>query len=178
MNQTVKQWANWRTIAWLLAVVLFVLVLLAGQKLLRLVSNNPQDFDYVALADERCQLGQQTCYLSLPKGGQVGLVVTPKDLPLLTPLEWRVSLDKIKAKQVVLDIVGLNMEMGYNRTTLTQDVNHADNVHLSQSFRGQALLPICTLATMEWEARLLIETHDQKRFLLPFRFQTEQRLPQ
>lgn len=178
MTQTVKQWRNWRTLAWLLAVVLFVLVLLAGQKLLRLVSHNPQDFDYIAQADEHCQLRQQTCYLAVPNEGRVGLAVTPQDLPLLTPLEWQVSLEKIKAKQVVLDIVGLNMEMGYNRTTLTQQVSHADNAPLSQLFRGQALLPICTLETMEWEARLLIETQDQQRFLLPFRFQTEQRLSQ
>lgn len=187
---------HWRTMAWLLALLVFILLLLAGQKLLRLLSHNSHDFDYIANADEQCELQQQACYLTLPTGGRVGLAVTPADLPLLTPLEWRVSLDQIKAKQVVLDIVGLNMDMGYNRTALvaeqvvveqaaqsTQSQVFASNDLVdevsdqSQVFRGQALLPICTLDTMQWEARLLIDTHEQQRLLMPFRFQTHQRLP-
>ncbi|HHC74560.1 MAG TPA: hypothetical protein ENK78_05760 [Thiothrix sp.] len=174
---------HWRKGAWLLASLVFVLLVLAGQKLLRLSSYQTDDFDYIASADEQCELHQQACYLTLPTGGRVGLTVTPANLPLLTPLEWQVSLDQIKAKQVVLDIVGLNMDMGYNRTTLVPAtltsnlMSEGVGEQSTQVFRGQALLPICTLDTMQWEARLLIETPDQQRLLLPFRFQTNQRLP-
>ncbi|MGV6810339.1 MAG: hypothetical protein ACWA5U_10750 [bacterium] len=170
---------HWRTIVWVLALLMFVLFVLVGQKLWRLSLYPTDHFDYIASADEQCELRKQACYLTLPTGERVGLTVTPADLPLLTPLEWQVSLERMTAKQVVLDIVGLNMDMGYNRTTLTPaTVTSAGVVAPSaQVFRGQALLPICTLDTMQWEARLLIETHDQQRLLMPFRFQTDQRLP-
>ena len=89
----------------------------------------------------------------------------PKPIPLLSELQLNVTLSD-PAMHVDLNspnnpnnpnnigirvsFVGINMEMGFNGTTL-----HAQN---KQQYQGKAILPICTEKRMQWEARILLDT--------------------
>jgi hypothetical protein len=91
--------------------------------------------------------------------------INPTTIPLLKPLTLDVQLEGFTANKVMVDIIGLNMDMGYNRPQLS--------IKNSQHFSGSTTLPVCTLDRMEWEARVIIETPDSGNYLIPFRFYTE-----
>jgi hypothetical protein len=66
---------------------------------------------------------------------------------------------------VQVDFVGVDMDMGYNRPSLTEAGPGI--------YRGEGMLPICVRDRMAWEARLLIGT-PAGLLAAPFRFETAQ----
>jgi hypothetical protein len=148
-------------IGWILAAVIFVLLILAGDKLRNLLD---PEFAMVAEPAADCDLRQETCKTSLADDKHVLFSISPKTIPLLKPLTLTTELQGIEARKVEVDIVGLNMEMGYNRPVL---LAVSEN-----TFSGAATLPVCTLDRMEWEARVMIYTKNDQVYLVPFRFYT------
>jgi len=100
-------------------------------------------------ADPDCDLRAGRCERRLPGGGLLGFSILPRTLPLMEPLTLRVELRGRQVDGVLVDIVGLNMAMGLNRTRLEQI---ADDV-----WNGETLLPVCTRQTMQWEAAVWLE---------------------
>jgi hypothetical protein len=99
--------------------------------------------------DSACDLRAGRCDRHLPGGGRLSFSFLPRTLPLMKPLTLQVELRDREVDGVLVDIVGLNMAMGLNRTRL---VRHADGV-----WKGETLLPVCTRQTMEWEAAVWLE---------------------
>jgi hypothetical protein len=159
---TMKKVLTIKQLWWLLAAILFLLLLLAGNKLRGLLD---PEFSRIAEISPQCDLRQKSCKTSLSATEHVLFSITPTTIPLLKPLMLDVQLEGFTANKVMVDIVGLNMDMGYNRPQLT--------TNNPQHFSGSTSLPICTLDRMEWEARVMIETQDDGNYLIPFRFYTE-----
>jgi hypothetical protein len=90
-----------------------------------------------------CELQQGSC-LQPVEGGSVRLSISPPDIPLMQTLDMRVELDGLEPRAVAVEIHGLNMDMGLNRTLLQPSGSGA--------WGGQTILPICTLRRMDWEA--------------------------
>lgn len=113
--------------------------------------------------DPDCDLRAGRCERPLPGGGSLVFGVYPPTLPLMKPLTLRVALHDRAVDNVVVDIVGLNMDMGVNRTRLKRS---AKNV-----WHGETRLPVCTRQTMAWEAAVWLE---EKGMILavPHRFHT------
>ena len=104
----------------------------------------PQPSGYARPADVAgCQLERGACRQAVGQG-HVGLQILPGDIPLMQTLSLRVTLDGIDATAVRVDIRGLNMDMGLNRTLLQSAGGGV--------WTGQTILPICTLRRMDWEA--------------------------
>ncbi|SIN71969.1 hypothetical protein SAMN05443662_0279 [Sulfurivirga caldicuralii] len=135
--------------------LLSLLVLLAG------CSHN--DNATVWPLDKSCNLHQQAC--TATHGDQaVTLAITPRPIPVAKPLQVEVRLRNIPAKQVALDISGLNMYMGYNRVTLKQENNDV--------WTGSSMLAFCTNDTMQWQLTVLIDTPDGQQIQVPFYLET------
>ena len=62
----------------------------------------------------------------------------------------------------MVEIRGLNMEMGLNRTQLTP-IGEG-------SWAGETILPVCSQRRMEWEAAVQLDL--EQRYELPFLFHT------
>lgn len=115
----------------------------------------------VEIPVDRCDPGQQACDVDLPDGGRVSLSITPRPIPLMQPLQVNVRVEGSKLLPMRLDITGLNMEMGLNRTVL---VGPSDG-----SWQGETILPICSQRRMHWQAALLLGEGGQRvRLLLRF----------
>lgn len=115
--------------------------------------------------DTHCDLHLAPCVTSLPTGGKVQLSISPKNIPLVKPLHLEVKLTDIQADSVEVDFVGLNMNMGFNRPQL--------NAKGAGQFEGNGMLPVCIRRSMDWEARVLVNT-DNGLLVVPYRFTTSQ----
>ena len=117
--------------------------------------------------DPDCDLRKGACARALPGGGSVRLKVSPEGIPLMTPLSLEVAIDGIEVDGIQVDIRGLNMEMGVNRTRLDQVSR--------QLWRGGTLLPMCSLQTMRWEAAVWLESGGAV-LAVPYHFATRRHL--
>ena len=118
-----------------------------------------------AVTPDNCNLHQSDCTAVFPDGRKATLSLTPKNLPLLKPIQVEVRLDGFKAKELQFNIIGLNMDMGVNRNTLTSNDQ--------QSFTGNMILPVCSNQRMAWEAQAVITDADDKVVIAPFPFYTD-----
>jgi len=114
-------------------------------------------------ASPKCDLRNGMCTAHLPKEGEVSFVITPQNIPLLQPLTLEVLTKGINASTVEVDIMGLEMDMGYNRTTLNAETNH--------HFKGKTTIPICIRNKMNWQANVLLQTN-QGLISVIFHFET------
>lgn len=108
-----------------------------------------------------CPLEQGACRQRID-GGWVELHFTPAHLPLMETLSVRVLLHGLDATGIVVDVRGLNMDMGLNRTRLVQSKQG--------EWRGETILPVCSQRRMEWEAAVLVD--GQRPMSIPFLFST------
>jgi hypothetical protein len=108
-----------------------------------------------------CDLHHDACTAALPQGGKLRFALTPRPIPVTTPFEMVVELEGTSADKVTVDFAGVDMSMGFNRSSL-----HAEN---DGRFIGQAILPVCVTGRMTWQATVLVES-GRTRIAIPFRF--------
>lgn len=142
-------------------VSLFLLLLLAaGYQLKAMLKPNAS----ISLAlDPTCDLHKSACTLPFPNAGSIALSVHPKDIPVLQPIQLQVNIEGLDVSGVEVDLVGVDMDMGYNRPKLEQKS--------PVKYTGEMIIPVCMSASMEWEARVLIHTK-KGTILAPYRFLT------
>lgn len=114
-----------------------------------------------AAGPANCDLRVGACRADLPDAS-VTFAISPPELPLMKTLTLEVVLQPPGAREVFVDIRGLNMDMGVNRTRLAQVENGV--------WQGETILPVCSQRRMEWEAAVQIDGPD--RVEIPFLFFT------
>ncbi len=144
----------------ILAVLSFIALLIVAYKIKDSLS---PAITTTATLNKSCDLRQGECLLKLPNGGQVSFSISPNHIPVLQPLELKVTISDIKVSAIEVDFVGVDMDMGYNRSKL-QKIDE-------QHFKGKVIIPVCAHSKMEWEARMLLKT-DKGLSMAPFRFYT------
>ncbi|WP_417581477.1 hypothetical protein [Nitrincola sp.] len=136
---------------WML-LVLIALVLLALVVLPQWVDEQRTE-DSVFIPPLPCDLHQGGCIASA--GKQVlQLNLSPKPLVSMQSLSIEVRLQHFDARQVMLDLQGVEMYMGLNQTALQQDPERPD------VWRGTTELAVCTTGEMTWRAIVYIDTAD------------------
>ncbi len=146
---------------WLMAGVLFLaLVAVVIYKFQPLL--NPE-LAAVAPVDPGCDLRAGPCVGKFPDGTEISFSIEPKTIPLVKPLHLTATVNGVSAQGAEVDFIGLNMEMGFNRSKLKAEGDG--------KFSGSGVLPVCIMTVMEWEARVLVRT-DQGMIAAPFRFKT------
>jgi hypothetical protein len=119
--------------------------------------------------NDACDLERTGCRVSFSEGGAVRLDVMPRGIPVVQPLQIEVELSDLPSPlRVELDFAGVDMDMGYNRVSLTP-VDEQPGL-----YRGAGMLPVCVRDRMTWEARVLIFLEDGT-LSAPFRFETTRR---
>lgn len=108
-----------------------------------------------------CDLRAGPCRQPLA-GGAVTFSIQPGEIPLMEPIELAVVTEGLEVAGVVVEIRGLNMAMGLNRTPLTRVGGGR--------WRGETILPVCSQRRMEWEAAVQLEMAG--RYEVPFPFHT------
>ena len=119
--------------------------------------------DIKAVPDAGCNLQAQACAALLPDGARIELSITPRPIPILTPLRVEVSLSGLKANKMEIDFAGETMNMGYNRSELAATG--------PGRYTSTISLPVCVSGGMTWVATVIIAT-EQQRITVPFRFDT------
>ena len=92
-------------------------------------------------------------------GEKITLSITPRPIPLLTKFDIVVRTEAIDATGVIVDFQGAAL----NQVELKMD----DSGH----FRGQGILPVCLLNSMEWKAQVFVKT-PKGMFVAPYFFVT------
>jgi hypothetical protein len=118
--------------------------------------------DHFVAPDPDCDLQRTACTATLPGGARLIFSLTPRPIPVATPLTIDVKLEGLVAQRVKVDFAGVEMSMGYLRPQL--------KAVTSSHFVGEATLPVCVTGRMLWQATVLVETNDQ-RIGAPFRFE-------
>jgi len=113
--------------------------------------------------DPACDLRSEPCTGRFPGGGSVRFAIEPRTLPPLSPLRVTAELEGIAARSVEVDFAGTDMNMGYNRVSLTET--------RAGRFEGTATLPVCVRSRMGWEAKVMVHTPNGI-VVAPFRFET------
>ena len=85
---------------------------------------------------KECELERGACVALLPGGGEVQLSLSPRPVPLMKPLQVEARVKGSDLGALRVDITGLNMEMGLNRTELA--------IAEENVWRGETILPICS----------------------------------
>lgn len=112
-----------------------------------------------------CDIRRGPCTTRFIDGGSVTLEIRPTGIPVAKPLSFIVDLAGLPApERVELDFSGVDMDMGFNRSSLQP----AEDGH---TYVGTGMLPICVRDRMTWEARVLLYEADGIR-AAPFRFET------
>jgi len=108
-----------------------------------------------------CDLHRAPCMAKLPGGGRLELSITPRPVPVATPIEIAVEITGRSAGSVEVDFSGVSMNMGFNRPVLTATA--------TGRYTAQTSLPVCVTGRMTWQATVLIEA-ESARIAVPFRF--------
>ena len=114
-------------------------------------------------AVESCDLHVGPCRQTVA-GGAVVFSIMPQPVPLMRPMQLAVEAVGLDAHGVAVEIRGLNMDMGLNRTLLTKS-------HTGR-WKGETILPLCSQRRMQWEAAVRLDA-EQGRFEVPFLFDTK-----
>lgn len=101
-----------------------------------------------------CDLHRGACYADLGVHADIRLSLG-EELRPLQPLDIDVHLEGVDAERVVIEFIGRNMNMGFNRYVLD---NQGDG-----HFRGQGQLGICSEEVMPWRAQVLVETAEGRK---------------
>lgn len=108
-----------------------------------------------------CDLHTAPCRQAVA-GGWVTFSISPREIPLMQTLGLLVSTEGVAVDEVVVEIRGLNMTMGLNRTGLAQAGEGL--------WSGETILPVCSQRTMKWEAA--VQLRGKARHEVPFPFFT------
>ena len=126
--------------------ILLLVLALAGYFLARQFAGYSDVARQVSV--DECDLGAGACVSELD-GMRVAVSIGPRPIPLMQPLRVQVELDGAEYLPERLDITGLNMEMGLNRTVFEPGQG--------SRWVGETILPICSQRPMHWRAVLRLQ---------------------
>jgi hypothetical protein len=139
-------------VAALLATLIAVIAVKAGRARQQVVAT--------ALASA-CDLGAGPCTAQLTRGAAAEVELTPRPIPLASPMGVAVRVRGADPASAELAITSVTMDMGTTRVSLTRTGPGA--------LAGAEALPVCVSGTMTWIARLTLPGEPEP---LTFRFDT------
>lgn len=115
------------------------------------------------VADSTCDLRTGPCVTTIAPAGRISFSIEPREIPIMKPLRLRVEVTDIDSRSVEVDFSGVDMNMGFNRVALERVG--------AGGYVGKAMLPVCIRDTMEWEAKVMVDT-PQGLISVAYRFVT------
>lgn len=115
-------------------------------------------------APSTCNLHQSSCTVLLKENIVAQFDITPKPIPLMKPLKFRVILQNIHLPYIELTLFATNMNMGLHTFKL---YSKEEGV-----YEGEGMLPTCVVGNMLWQANLIINSSSESLGAV-FYFQTD-----
>lgn len=107
--------------------------------------NNEANKKYF-IQESSCDLHHSECTIKLDKQQVITLSITPKHIPLMKPLTFKVTTQNVNATTLQLKIYATNMNMGIHKFTLKKvALNHYEAI---------GTLPTCIVGDMIWNAEI------------------------
>jgi hypothetical protein len=97
-----------------------------------------------------CDLNDAPCEAIFPGGGRMQVSISPRPIPLVTPIAVEVQLTGLSADSVQVDFNSLDMNMGFNRHQLERQNG--------RRFAGHTVLPVCVRDRMTWQLQTTADT--------------------
>ncbi len=115
-------------------------------------------------APKECNLHTQSCSVVLENNQSLLLDISPKPIPLMKPLHFKVYMPNIGLSTLELKLFATNMNMGlYSfKLSLTQE----------GWYEGEGMLPTCVMGNMIWQANVIANTPTKSLGAI-FYFQTD-----
>ena len=109
-----------------------------------------------------CDLHTSTCEVTLKDGSLLSLDIEPKTIPLMKPLQFRVT-SNIDLPSIEIKLFATNMNMGLHTIALKQTSKGV--------YEGEGMLPTCVVGNMIWQANVILNQPTQSQGAI-FIFQT------
>ena len=107
------------------------------------------------LTNPDCSLNNGECVAKLDQH-EIALEIKSETIRSATPMLFEVTLNNIKADQVMLDLKGKEMFMGLNQVMLTPVADDPNR------WQGEVTLAVCTTGEMVWVSSVVLEKGGQK----------------
>lgn len=107
----------------------------------------------VKYVDSKCNLQQNICKEILSDGTEVEFSITPKNIPVMKPLQFDLKIDDVDIDNIEFKIFGINMDMGlFNFKLKKEGEGH---------YMATGLIPSCVV-DMKWEGNLILYKKSEK----------------
>lgn len=153
-------------------VSLAVLLLLAGfgaGYVLHFGAPEYAEPDLAVALDPDCSLNGEACVRALPGDAVVSLSIVPQPVLGASPLEFILQGDGIEIEDAVVDLSGVDMNMGSYRFEFVADERGG--------YRVEAVLPVCVRNQMQWHAALWLHTRGHGLVQVPYEFTAYKNAP-
>lgn len=130
----------------ILSILIFVITSLIVYEAMNI--NKIDDFKIISINEQSCNLQNDECELNVADLGKVNFKITPTPILMNEQISLIVTPEFGGLTEVWVDFLGLEMEMGYNRTKLKR---------IGDRYIAKGFLPTCTEKQMTWKATLLIK---------------------
>lgn len=108
------------------------------------------EYRELGVIEGACDLHEAPCSAALPDGARLVFALSPRPIPLVTPLDIEVRVIGLSPGSVEVDFSSREMNMGFNRPALAAAGGDV--------FRGKTVLPACVSERMTWRALVLLDT--------------------
>ncbi len=105
-----------------------------------------------------CDLHQQSC-TTKEGNSAVTLKIMPNPIPIARPLSIEMQIQNLEIVKAELDISGVNMYMGFNRTEL--------EAQSTTGYTGKSMLAFCTTKEMVWQVTVILYLKDGSQIQVP-----------
>lgn len=122
-----------------------------------------EEFNIREVKQVDCDLNQKACTIEIPGIGGALFELSPRPIKMNQTLNMKLSSQMNRNIEAWVDFLGLEMEMGFNRTKLKEQ----NNIYTALGF-----LPTCTENQMNWKTTLLIKI-DGLTYGYEFKFLTK-----
>jgi hypothetical protein len=93
-----------------------------------------------------CDLHKTSCSVEVPNFGKITFDITPKDIPLMKELTFKVT-SSVDVDEFDMNIFATNMNMGYHQFKLKKIAD--------KTYEAKGILPTCVVGGMIWRAEVI-----------------------
>lgn len=139
----------------------------AGYTLSRMPTNDFIKPDLALLVDKQCLLNEAACTTELIDNSSINFNIEPRPIKGVSPLAFTLHADNLDIKQAVVDLSGVDMNMGSYRFTFKPK---GDNLYVADGN-----LPVCIRDQMLWQADVWLDTKQKGLIKVPYIFSAKKR---
>ncbi len=104
--------------------------------------------------DAQCDLHKSTCEVTIQDGTKLTFEIVQKDIPMMKPLDFKVTSSNPNLDDLKLVIYATNMNMGIYELKLKSKGNG--------NYEAIGTLPSCPVGKMDWNVDIPVQKIDKK----------------